>query len=222
MSVCMWSISIVWIGDRGVTKLSTPPFFLSPLPTSSLLQVFKHRIWPLLYLYWAYTAYGIFTAPSLAFAIGAFVLTYAYIDLYGAVLHIVLDNPNFLKLPLLGEACLEFQVRVGAPSPPPSLLLFRIDDLFSSLKKTSSLRTNHPSLPPFFPPSLPAVPSHHPPRDHRPYLPTHRCRLRRDHRLAIQPAHLPLTLPPSLPPLPTVPPHHPPRDHCADLPTHRC
>lgn len=71
--------------------------------------VFKHRFWPLLYLYWAYTAYGIVTAPSLAFAIGAFILTYIYIDLYGAVLHIVLDNPNFLKLPLLGEACLEFQ-----------------------------------------------------------------------------------------------------------------
>ncbi|TFJ81437.1 hypothetical protein NSK_007398 [Nannochloropsis salina CCMP1776] len=71
--------------------------------------VFKHRIWPLMYIYWAYTVYGILTGPSLAFALGAFVLTYLYIDLYGAVLHIVLDNPNFLKLPLIGEACLEFQ-----------------------------------------------------------------------------------------------------------------
>lgn len=74
-------------------------------------KVFKHRIWPLMYIYWAYTVYGILTGPSLAFALGAFVLTYLYIDLYGAVLHIVLDNPNFLKLPLIGEACLEFQVR---------------------------------------------------------------------------------------------------------------
>ncbi len=111
---------------------STIPFLKTTFPNLLPIQVFKHRFWPLLYLYWAYTAYGIVTAPSLAFAIGAFILTYIYIDLYGAVLHIVLDNPNFLKLPLLGEACLEFQVsnspQLSIPTPlhpslPPSLLL---------------------------------------------------------------------------------------------------
>lgn len=34
---------------------------------------------------------------------------FIYIDVFGAVLHIVLDNPRFIHLPLLGEACLEFQ-----------------------------------------------------------------------------------------------------------------
>jgi hypothetical protein len=48
--------------------------------------VFKHRIWPLMYLYWAYIVYGMCTAPSLPFFVGAFVATYLYIDLYGAIL----------------------------------------------------------------------------------------------------------------------------------------
>ncbi len=29
--------------------------------------VFKKRIWPLMYVYWAYTAYGLLSAPSLPF-----------------------------------------------------------------------------------------------------------------------------------------------------------
>ena len=71
--------------------------------------VFKHRFTWLMYAYWAYTAYGLLTAPSLPFLLGAFAVTYLYIELYGAVLHVNLDNPNFLTLPVLWEACLEFQ-----------------------------------------------------------------------------------------------------------------
>lgn len=50
----------------------------------------------LLPLTWGFCAHGMLTAPSLPFLLGAFVTTYLYIELYGAVLHINLDNPNFL------------------------------------------------------------------------------------------------------------------------------
>lgn len=50
----------------------------------------------LLPVFWSFCAYGAATAPSLPFLLGAFLLTYLYIELYGAVLHVNLDNPNFL------------------------------------------------------------------------------------------------------------------------------
>lgn len=64
----------------------------------------------LLPLFWGFSAFGIAAAPSWPFLLGALVLTYLYIELYGAVLHVNLDNPNFLTLPILWEPCLEFQV----------------------------------------------------------------------------------------------------------------
>ena len=65
----------------------------------------------LLYFYWALTAWGIITGAynDFAFTLLSFVVNYIYIEFYGAVLHVVLDNPLNLKLPVLWEACLEFQ-----------------------------------------------------------------------------------------------------------------
>jgi len=37
------------------------------------------------------------------------ILMFIWYDFYSGVLHIVLDEPSFIKLPLIGEACLEFQ-----------------------------------------------------------------------------------------------------------------
>ena len=71
--------------------------------------MFKHRWFALLYAYWAFTVYGILTGPSLAFTLFAYIITYFYIELYGSVLHVVLDEPLNLTLPLLWDACYEFQ-----------------------------------------------------------------------------------------------------------------
>ncbi len=53
----------------------------------------------LLPVFWAFSLYGMLAAPSLPFLLAAFATTYLYIEAYGAVLHVVLDNPNFLHLP---------------------------------------------------------------------------------------------------------------------------
>ena len=37
------------------------------------------------------------------------IIMFTWYDFYSGILHIVLDEPSFIKLPLLGEACLEFQ-----------------------------------------------------------------------------------------------------------------
>lgn len=39
----------------------------------------------------------------------AFVASFVWYDFFSGVLHIVLDNPDFINLPLLGQPCLEFQ-----------------------------------------------------------------------------------------------------------------
>jgi hypothetical protein len=36
-------------------------------------------------------------------------IMFIWYDFYSGILHIVLDEPSFIKLPLIGEACLEFQ-----------------------------------------------------------------------------------------------------------------
>jgi hypothetical protein len=53
----------------------------------------------LLPIFWAFAAYGMLAAPALPLLLAAYVFTYLYIEFYGAVLHVVLDNPNFLHLP---------------------------------------------------------------------------------------------------------------------------
>jgi hypothetical protein len=81
--------------------------------------VFKKRSFVLLYTVWGFIAAGLVLSPSLAFTLGSLVFANLYVEFYGAVLHVVLDNPNFLNLPLLGEACLEFQVRLPCHRPLP-------------------------------------------------------------------------------------------------------
>jgi hypothetical protein len=97
----------------------------------------------LLPVFWGFSAFGIIAAPSFPFLLGALVLTYLYIELYGAVLHVNLDNPHFLTLPILWESCLEFQVRI---------LPFKLTACFTC--KSCLLSTHHhghASLTPYFP-----------------------------------------------------------------------
>jgi palmitoyl-[glycerolipid] 3-(E)-desaturase len=37
------------------------------------------------------------------------VFSFFYYDIFSGALHIVLDNPNFIRMPVLGDSCLEFQ-----------------------------------------------------------------------------------------------------------------
>jgi palmitoyl-[glycerolipid] 3-(E)-desaturase len=71
--------------------------------------VYKKRWRSVLYTCWGVSLYFATRAPSLPFFLIGVVLSAMYIDFYGAVLHIVLDHPPFIALPLIGEACMEFQ-----------------------------------------------------------------------------------------------------------------
>jgi hypothetical protein len=67
------------------------------------------RFKPLVWVVLALCAFGLAqtTQPLALVAIAVFF--YFYIDFYSGVLHVVLDNPQFVKLPLIGVPCVEFQ-----------------------------------------------------------------------------------------------------------------
>jgi hypothetical protein len=48
-------------------------------------------------------------APSAAYAAACLALMFFFVDFYGAVLHVVLDTPEFIWMPAIGEGALEFQ-----------------------------------------------------------------------------------------------------------------
>jgi hypothetical protein len=70
--------------------------------------VFKHRSMVLLYFYWMIICVGLLRTPSLPFLLGALASTYAYMEFYSAVLHIVLDNSAFIRIPGLDQPVFEF------------------------------------------------------------------------------------------------------------------
>jgi len=41
--------------------------------------------------------------------IASLIFSFFYYDIFSGALHVVLDNPNFIDMPLLGDSCLEFQ-----------------------------------------------------------------------------------------------------------------
>jgi hypothetical protein len=65
--------------------------------------------------FWALIAYCLSQSPSVPFAIGALVIMWFSVDLFGAVLHVVLDTAAFVNFPLIGAGCLEFQWHHAIP-----------------------------------------------------------------------------------------------------------
>src|SRR5262249_16321513 len=70
--------------------------------------VYKHRSRVLTYVLFILATLGLLAMPSLAEAVVWAVFCYVYVDFYGGLLHYVLDNPTFLKQPVIGTGCLEF------------------------------------------------------------------------------------------------------------------
>ena len=54
-------------------------------------------------------------APSAAYAAALLAIMFVYVDFYGAVLHVVLDHPAFVTMPIIGDGCLEFQWHHAIP-----------------------------------------------------------------------------------------------------------
>jgi len=72
-------------------------------------KVYQRRFKPLVYATLATIVAGFALAPGLLPLVVTFVALYFYIDFYSGVLHVVLDNPDFCRVPLLDVPCVEFQ-----------------------------------------------------------------------------------------------------------------
>lgn len=72
-------------------------------------EVYVKRFKPMVLVVLALCLYGIVQTSNPVALLVTFVLFYFYIDFYSGVLHVVLDNPRFVRLPLIGVPCVEFQ-----------------------------------------------------------------------------------------------------------------
>lgn len=76
-------------------------------------QVYHRRTRALVYGVGVLAVAMLAGAPSAAFAAAALAAMWIVTDVYGAVLHVVLDTPEFINAPIvsavIGPACLEFQ-----------------------------------------------------------------------------------------------------------------
>jgi Lipid desaturase domain len=72
-------------------------------------SVYQRRFKPFVLLVLATCVYGIVQAPNPLALLATLVVMYFYIDFYSGVLHVVLDNPRFVRLPVIGVPCVEFQ-----------------------------------------------------------------------------------------------------------------
>jgi hypothetical protein len=72
-------------------------------------SVYQRRFKPFVFIVLGLCVYGIAQTQNPVALLATFVLMYFYIDFYSGVLHVVLDNPRFVRLPLIGVPCVEFQ-----------------------------------------------------------------------------------------------------------------
>ncbi|MEM7135708.1 MAG: fatty acid desaturase CarF family protein [Myxococcota bacterium] len=72
-------------------------------------DVYQRRFKPFVFLVLGVIAYGILQTSNPVALLATFVFMYFYIDFYSGVLHVVLDNPKFVNLPVIGIPCVEFQ-----------------------------------------------------------------------------------------------------------------
>ena len=71
--------------------------------------IYQNRFKPLVYAVLATIVVGIAWTPSIPALLITFIALFFYIDFYSGVLHVVLDNPDFCRVPLLDVPCVEFQ-----------------------------------------------------------------------------------------------------------------
>ena len=77
--------------------------------------VYKHRAKWLVVFYSLVCAYWLTQVPSAGFLLASLALWVFFMDFYGAVLHVVLDTPEFIWMPAIGEGALEFQWHHSIP-----------------------------------------------------------------------------------------------------------
>ena len=71
--------------------------------------VYHSRSKPMVFGLFAIVLATFLFSPSVAYSAACLVIMFFAVDFYGAVLHVVLDHPAFVNLPIIGAGCLEFQ-----------------------------------------------------------------------------------------------------------------
>lgn len=89
--------------------------------------VYHNRSKPLVFALFGVILLTFAFAPSPLYAAACLAVMYVFVDFYGAVLHVVLDHPAFIDLPLIGAGCLEFQC-VLARETEGATTTYRIPD----------------------------------------------------------------------------------------------
>lgn len=64
-------------------------------------QVYHRRVKVIVVAFMFLSVYLLSQSPSLSFAFGALAIMFFTTDLYSAVLHIVLDEPEFINMPII-------------------------------------------------------------------------------------------------------------------------
>jgi hypothetical protein len=72
-------------------------------------DVYRKRFKPFVFVVLSLCVYGLAQTTQPLALLATFVFLYFYVDFYSGVLHVVLDNPKFVTLPLIGVPCVEFQ-----------------------------------------------------------------------------------------------------------------
>ncbi len=78
-------------------------------------MVYQERSHLAVYFYFVVIVGCLWMAPSPAFLALSLALMMLHMDLYGAILHVVLDHAPFIDLPIISPGCLEFQWHHAIP-----------------------------------------------------------------------------------------------------------
>ena len=90
--------------------------------------VYHNRSKPLVFALFGVILLTFAFAPSPLYAAACLAVMYVFVDFYGAVLHVVLDHPAFIDLPLIGAGCLEFQCVLAREAGGGGSTTYRIPD----------------------------------------------------------------------------------------------
>ena len=104
---------VAYADEVGAERAKVEPTALAAVKAGAV--VYKHRSRALVVLYSVVCGYWVSQSPSPAYALACVALWTVLMDFYGAVLHVVLDTPEFIALPAIGDGALEFQWHHAIP-----------------------------------------------------------------------------------------------------------
>ena len=103
-------ISQKYLEDNKKNGTPIPPEVEFILRTGDKVYKKRYTVIPLItgFAGFAWLAYSALFIDALSVLV-TMVVSYIWYDLFSGILHVLLDNPSVMKIPILNEPCLEFQ-----------------------------------------------------------------------------------------------------------------